>query len=333
MLTKAQLKKIEEIVRKRILSFKFEALGERALTSEEIDQLKAAGLLNPSVRNFTGDAYTLGKIASRIDRELARGVTYEQVLKMARKLPMTTVEKRAIQFAKDHAGEYITKIGDDLVREVRGESARTALGAVRNEVSSAIELRETTSQLKTRLFAAIDDKNKDWDRVAATEMQTAIQHGIYQDIHENYGGEQLVYKRPSPSACKHCIRLHLEDDNITPRVFKMTDLEPSNIGRKANNWVAVIGPVHPWCQCQLHIIPEGFSFVKNKVADKPFTFEGKKYGAGAIVPATAFAGMSPEVKQNVRDEAIMGFTGKTAKLSKSVGPLDPASDYEAISEV
>lgn len=333
MLTKTQLKKIEEIVRKRVLAFKFEALGERALTSEEIDQLKRAGLLRPSVRSFTGDAYTLGKIAARIDREISRGVSYDQVLKMARKIPMTTVEKKAIDFAKDHAGEYITKIGDDMVREIRGESARTALGAVREEVMSAITKRETTSQLKTRLFSAINNKNKDWERVAATEMQTAIQQGIAQDIHENHGADQLVYKRPAPNACKHCIRLHLEDDGITPRIFKLSDLEQSNVGRKAADWQAVVGPVHPWCQCQLHIVPEGFSFVKNKVADKPFEFEGKKFGAGAIVPASLIAEMPPEVKQNVRDEAIMSFTGKTAKLSKSVEPLDPDSDDEAISEV
>ena len=155
MLTKAQLKKIEEIIRKRVLSFKLETLGERSLTSEEIETLKRAGLLRGSVRSFVGDAYTLGKIASRIDRELARGVTYEQVLKMAKKIPLTTVEKKAIDFAKDHAGEYITKLSDSMVTDIRGEVARTALGAVRDEVSAAVKNRETVSQLKTRLFEII----------------------------------------------------------------------------------------------------------------------------------------------------------------------------------
>lgn len=249
MLTKTQLKKIEEIVRKRILSFKYETLGERALTIEELELLKRAGLIRDSVRNFVGDAYTLGKIAQRIDRALARDVTYEQVLRMATKLPTTTVEKKAIQYSKDHVGEYITKLSDDMVRDVRTVTASesmSALRAVQNEVADAVLNRKTTSQLKTKLFEVIDDKNRDWLRVAATEMQSAIQNGIYQDIQENMGSDQLVYKRPAPDACKHCNRLHLTEEGV-PRIFKLSDLEQTNVGKKAALWDATVGPVHPYC--------------------------------------------------------------------------------------
>lgn len=329
MLTKAQLKKIEQIIRKRVLSFKYEALGERALTSEEIEQLKRLGLLRESVRNFSGDAFVLGKIASRIDRTLSRSVTYDQVLKMASRLPMTTVEKKALEYVKDHAGEYITKLADDMVREVRGESARTALAEVQNQVASAVEKRETISQLKTRLFNSFDDKHRDWTRVASTEMQSAIQHGIYQDIQENFGPDQLVYKRPAPDACKHCVRLHLEDDGVTPRIFKLSDLEQSNIGKKASDWDATIGPVHPYCQCQLHVVPEGHTFVKRKVATAPIVFEDKKYGIGSVIPDAKFRALPTEFKEKTRDEAIMEATGKTARVSKS---LDPSSDTEPSSE-
>jgi hypothetical protein len=314
MLTKKQLKQIEEIISKRFLRLTYEMLGDRALTEEEIEILKRMGLLKGNVRSFIGDAYALGKIVSNLDKASVRGLTYEQVKRAATKLPTTAVEKRAMEYATEHAGQYIRGIGDDMVKEVTASASRAsmdALRAVQAEVKEAVIKRKTTSELKTELHRIIRGRVRDWQRVASTEMNDAIQRGVYQEIHNQSkdGSDQLVYKRPSPNACKHCKRVYLRSDGITPRVFKLVDLEESNIGRPSNSWGPTVGSVHPWCQCQLSPIPEGFDFVKRPVATENFG----RYKKGQIIEN--FKELSEEDKKRTRMEAILEYTGETASIT------------------
>lgn len=246
-------------------------LGPRALTEDEINKLKRLGFLRESVKNFVGDAYLLGKIVENVGTS-AKTMTYEQIKKAALKIPMTEVEKRAIEWAQDHTGQYIKGLSDDMVKEVRASAARTsgaALRSVQEEVIDAIRNRRTAQQLASDLFSAIDDRTRDWRRIAFTEMNEAIQKGIYSEIlkHSEDGADQLVFKRPNPDGCKHCKRLFLQSDG-TPKVFRLGDLADTNYGLKAADWKPVIGSVHPWCQCQLQVIPEGYDFRKDPHTEK-----------------------------------------------------------------
>jgi hypothetical protein len=280
MLTKAQLEKIETLIRQRFLGFTYEALGERALTREELEELKRAGLLRGNVRNLVAEGYTLGKVVASLEDEAGRSLTYEQAKRAALKMtPMTEVEKRSIEWAQDHAGQYIKGLSDDMVKEVRASAARTASSAIRavqDKIAEAIRDRKTVSELRTSLFDAIDDRARDWQRVAFTEMNESIQRGIYQEIRRNspVGSDQLVFKRPNPDACKHCKRVYLEDDGVTPKVFRLSELEDNNYGKKAADWGPTIGSVHPWCQCQLQVVPEGYGFVKNEAGEAILEFTG-----------------------------------------------------------
>jgi hypothetical protein len=332
MLTKRQLKRIEEIIKKRFLVFTYETLGEDALSEEELDLLKRTGLLRESVRNFVGDAYTLGKIAALVERETARAVSYDDVLRIAKKMQIQTgVEKKAVQYAKEHAGEYIKGLRDDMIKEVRASSARVgseAVRAVQNKVAEAIENRNTVSQLKTELFHAVDDRNRDWQRVANTEMQASIQNGIYSEIVEAFGSEQLVYKRPAPDACKHCLRLHLDEDGV-PRIFPLSSLAASNVGLKANAWRATIGPVHPWCQCQLHMVPAGYGFVKQNIAATKFTFMDVEYRPGVVIPKGVFDVMPESFRGKTRTQAILEPGGVARPtVRKSLDLSDTANNED-----
>lgn len=314
MLSKKQIQAIEQIIRSKILAFTYEALGERALTADEIADLKRVGLIKDSVRNMVGDPYTLGKIVASLPSGDARRMTMAQVLKAATKLkPLSRVEQKAIEWASEHAGQYIRGLGDDMVKEARAGIALesgAALRAVQNQVTESISNRETVSQLKTRLFHSFDDKNRDWQRVAATEINNAIQNGIYQTIWESSpkGGDQLVFKRPAGDACRHCKRLHLEEDGITPKIFKLSELRESNIGLKANDWEATVGAVHPWCQCQLSEVPDGYGFKKYHVDARGKRLSDSEYGA-----------LSESDKQKTRIEAVLEYTGAgpNATLRKS----------------
>jgi len=65
-------------------------------------------------------------------------------------------------------------------------------------------------------------------------------------------GEEIVYKQPRVSACPHCLRICVKPDGKMRR-FKLKDVAGnSNVGRRAENWVFTIGPIHPYCYCVLY---------------------------------------------------------------------------------
>jgi hypothetical protein len=306
MLTKAQLKKIEEIIKKHYLALTFEALGERALTEEEIELLQKHKLLRTGVRHFTGDAYTLGRIVSSLDKAKAKPITYEAMKEAAKKIPRTTVEKKSIEHSSAHAGEYIKGIGADTAKDFRTSVARAAQEQVRREVSTAVADRLTISQLKSNLMASIQTRKRDWLKVASTEMQDAIQNGVHDEIKRTSpeGDDALVYKRPSPNACKHCKKLYLKSDGVTPKVFRLSALYPTNIGLKSNDWQPTIGPVHPFCQCQLSPVPKGWGFKKKTVAAESFG----RYKAGQVIDDITT--LTPDERLKTRQEAVLAFTGE-----------------------
>jgi hypothetical protein len=335
MLTKAQLLKIEKVIRKRFRAFSLKTLGKRALTDEEIAELKSSGLLPSHVREFIADAHAIGKIAATLGPATARTLTYEQVLEMAKKFKKTTgVEEKAIQYATDHAGQYIKGIEDDMVKDVVLAATKTSMEVLRQNVSSAIKDRITQSQLKSNLYHAIDNRGRDWQRIATTEMQNSIQQGIYNELRDSSedGDNQLCYKRPSPSACKHCKRVYLKSDG-TPKIFRLRDLETSNVGKKAMDWKPTIEAVHPWCQCQLHILPKGYGFEKKPVAAEEFEIDGKTYKRGSIIDEDVYAKMTTEQKKKTRMDAIQTFTGEEEEpVSKAEINLPFSDEDECVCE-
>lgn len=312
-LTKTQIEAIANIIKERFTRFTYEALGERALTPAEIEELSASGLVRNNLRNLVADPVILGKVLALMPPS-ARSISYDELLSFVNKngIPLTEVEQQSIDYATEHAGQYISGIRDMAIRDVRAMSARSsgeALRKVQEGVSEAIANRETTSELKTRLFDTLDDRTRDWQRVAHTEMNTAIQNGIYQEIRDKSpsGGDQLVFKRPAPDACKYCKKLYLDVDGVTPKIFKMTELAESNIGMKAPDWQPTIGSVHPWCHCQLYVLPEGFSFVKKRVATEPV----RGFKTGQVVEESKFSSLGEKDKSKVKWDAVLAYTGET----------------------
>lgn len=115
------------------------------------------------------------------------------------------------------------------------------------------------------------DMKRDWHRVINTEVWDAKLQGETNAI---LSGDSplssdrentMVYKRPAPDCCPVCKRLYLENDGITPKIFKLADLisNGNNYGKKQADWVATVGVVHPNCQCTLNVKPKDAEFDKN----------------------------------------------------------------------
>jgi hypothetical protein len=101
-------------------------------------------------------------------------------------------------------------------------------------------------------------------RLAATEMQFAREEGAAHELQRGRDPKDVrVAKMPTPDACKDCVRLHLTDGKgSAPRIFKLSELQANgtNVGRNRQAWEATVGPVHPWCECALLEVPDGWGF-------------------------------------------------------------------------
>jgi hypothetical protein len=104
-------------------------------------------------------------------------------------------------------------------------------------------LRET----RTGVMQVLSTLEGDVRRIVQTEMVNFFQQG---QVAER-DGEELVYKVPRPTACPHCVRIHLNDDGSS-RLYRLRDVAGnSNAGLPAYAWQFTIGPVHPHCYCVL----------------------------------------------------------------------------------
>lgn len=310
-LTKKQLETIIDIIDRHMLTFMSDTLGPKVLTEAELRKLKDAGLLRETVKNMAVDPVQYGRVVALLPEEIRSKLTKDDIDEMVRKLkPLTTTERRAIEYAANNAGTHIRGLRDAMVKDVTTTVSGQALQAVRQSVVHAIEKRKTPSELKTMLFDKFDDRYRDWRRVASTELNDAIQFGIASEIKSasDEGENQLVFKRPNPDACPRCKALYLDGDG-NPKIFKISELAISNVGRKSADWLPTIGSVHPWCACQLHVLPEGFGFKKKFVVSQTFKEGDRIYSAGQEITESERAALSAENKTKIRQEAILEFGG------------------------
>lgn len=127
------------------------------------------------------------------------------------------------------------------------------------------QFRSTIGRMKSDIGHATKDWARDNQRIAQTESHTALSEGMAERFkaEEDEAAEEaaraprrlLAYKLPRPDACKHCLRLHL--DGGVPRIYYLDEIEGNgtNHGRRAADWLIVIGSTHPWCSCSLLQVP------------------------------------------------------------------------------
>ena len=119
-----------------------------------------------------------------------------------------------------------------------------------------------------RLREKTNDWERDWHRVAHTEMWSAKCQGEVEAILQgespfsNDKGDTEVYCKPGPNACPKCKQMYLERDGVTPKVFKLSQLisNGSNYGKKQADWKPCVPPLHPNCMCPLSIKPKNTKF-------------------------------------------------------------------------
>lgn len=287
-LTPAQIVEIRDAISDR---FKFVA-AQFAKTAVPIPQadFERWKLLGWIAKNVTWESFGAKKslienafVFGRLHEAVEKGRGFQEVMHLALNLPLLKPDRAAIEAAELRTAQYITGLGEGLAGNAAQAAIRRNQGIVRQMAVDYFsgDLKPTTyspeaSQapvdspqgFASELRSKFADTAKDWDRVAFTELRDAQANGVAHELLAKYGADQLVYKRPLPTACAQCKALYLRDDG-KPRVFRLATMigYDDNVGRKpmpvkggvvssltrddgAETLKPVAGAVHPWCECR-----------------------------------------------------------------------------------
>lgn len=239
----------------------------------------------PAEMRMIRNAFVMGRLADAVEH----GTSFEEALRLALSLPLKKPDMAAVAIAEQQTAMYITDNAADLATKIgqlaikkRNEAIRQMAidyhagrlkRTVRDEELKQDEeiperYAENWQDFASELHHAMEDKTRDWQRVAYTELTDAQRQGAAFSKMNEQGPDTLVYRRPLPSACPHCKHAFLEADGVTPKIFKLFELisNGNNIGRKPmpisggkvinstrsdgqETMRPVAGTMHPFCAC------------------------------------------------------------------------------------
>jgi len=268
LLTPDQLRHVRGIIEKHHSAFVANTVSPEAMAPELLERLRAEGMVDPQI-NSMEDAYLYGALLSALEDKRTANMSYDQFLEHVRRhpVPLSDYEREGQRWATEKAAQWIVGLGNRVANDVSqtlidADDAlrRRTEDMVRDKTAQNIARRESVQQLRSDLGWATKDWTRDWDRIAATEKTNSLLHGQAGHYRKRFKGVE-VFRRPLPGACKWCIKLHIGPDGH-PRIFKLEDLEAngSNFGKKASEWLPVVGAIHPNCSCPMSRRPAGWGF-------------------------------------------------------------------------
>jgi hypothetical protein len=166
------------------------------------------------------DSVTIGRLLKRLARYSSsaamenmkvdslkyRGKTFDWIREDFKNLtsvlgePLSRQETARYQVATDYVAQLVTKINDT----VRNEIKSTVLNGIRE--------RRTKGQVSQDLFNRLGSMNRDWKRMACTEMvNTSNLAGILEEVNAAPEGEKVYFERYElPGCCDKCAKINGE---------------------------------------------------------------------------------------------------------------------------
>ena len=210
-------------------------------------------------------AVVLGKILTTMHTDMALDM---KKLNEEAQIDYSFIENE-IGFAEQHAGELITGLADNSRKRVI------------SEIIQGQRERIGPRELETRLFRTYININRDWRRIAQTEIATNVNTGFV--MTELNKGTKYLQGISGASACPFCkeyvdgqVVVIGDSSNSTGFVFDKTlDKEvpyvwpgKSNYGRSRRDWWVSAGAQHPNCRCAWQNYEPGFDEYDKKLEDR-----------------------------------------------------------------
>lgn len=281
ILTRQQVERLAEIIEQHTTWFIWSTFGSKYVSKADVDRLKNAGILPMDVQVSTfKNAYILGKLEALLKRAEFKSLSWADLQKEAvgRLTPYDHLQIEAAEFT---AYTMFRGLADDiragLYRRLamatnRAVSEAQVRGTIKDVVKTGVELSQSYQKVAAELVEALKEPNRNWTRVAATEIHSAWQRGVAmaimnkEEIYADSDGiDSEVFVDHGIDACEDCQRIYTTDGS-TPKIFKLRELlgnEGSNYQRPwRQNAKPVLPPLHPHCFGSLQYVPPGWGFDK-----------------------------------------------------------------------
>lgn len=152
-----------------------------------------------------------------------------------------------IEALKNKTRSNITEAVDGLAREARLANAKVDAAKLQAAVS------EEMVKARAHMVAVVESEATKL-RNLGTLMNISRMAASVND------GDPTVFfvVIKDGVTCKECIRLHLKEDGITPKLWKFSELK-QGYHKRGENHPSAFG-LHPHCRCTLVYLSKGFSF-------------------------------------------------------------------------
>lgn len=299
-----KMQELRRILKLHVNWLLYAIVGESALTTSELADLRAYGKLPMGqALNLVDKSYFLGRMRSIMKSSEFKKVDTVEVS------TLTAVEAQALETVKHRAIMRLKNLAATLV-DTRAVSSETWSNAVRTEFHTAkVQGIANTIANKSSLYASSD------------------------------GPDSNVSVVPARNCCEDC-REHYLDVDGNPKIFKLSDLmstgSNADIGTihtrtagKHTHWKTTLPPLHPNCGCTLLYIPPGHGWADGKLTmlNKSLFLEHiSKATAGVrgpgISPTVAPAG-APSQRQEAGHPSVPGAAapGNVAGPGRPSGSL------------
>jgi hypothetical protein len=210
--------------------------------------------------------FYFGRLASVLGPLNTQKVNYTDLNKYLQRgqfVPLSAAEKSTLKYLEKKSYEYIRGLGQTVRSFVSGKledeniaTRRYWEETLKDSLERTVVERDSVRNIVSELGHKTQDWTRDLGRIAQTELQNAYEYGKGAAFNDIYGDEKVYYKQVYPGACRFCVKLYLTAGiGSVPKLFTYQELldNGTNIGRKQDEWKAVLGTVHPFCRCDLRI--------------------------------------------------------------------------------
>jgi len=263
--SKNTLNLIKRIVDNNYNRLAISVLGNGALTDTELKQLKESGVDVSNQDSLMSMVYHYNYInhpAGKNSPITVEDMKNQQRIKDIK--PDGIVHKYSEESTNDKMKQFIDKmkvdVGTRLISIVRQNNDSYKVNSIQNPNRSLIldELMKesTLGDLRQKLQDTSGDGNRDWMRVATTEISNIIgiasadrivTDNVDKDLDDVFVFRIIVN---DAKTCKYCRRFYLDSDE-TPKVYRLSTLlaNGSNYGKKTDDWHPCVGATHPNERC------------------------------------------------------------------------------------
>ncbi len=276
------IEKIREIISKHYNSLVISVLGKDVFSKKELEELERLGVDTSNKQSLLSLVYYHNFINYPVDDKSPKTVEDAERQQTIRGLkPEGEANDYASQNINEKTRQFIDKMKQDIttrietiIRENNDSYRNNAIQNLNRDQSIDDLMKESSlGKVKQQLMDTAGDADRDWLRIAITEVSNAIGIGsidrIVTDNVNKDSDEIYVYRVIVKDArtCKWCRKFYQDSDD-TPKLYKLSTLlnNGSNYGKKYEDWNPVSGATHPHERCSQPLeLKPGFALTSDGV--------------------------------------------------------------------